>query len=102
MAVRVDFLFEHKLPPATCPTYRAPLDGATATQLGDMNRPNPGDATLCAYCGHPGIYTEGLKLRAFGAADWIEVAQYREFQELYRNAQFLRDAWNAKRGKKPE
>lgn len=50
-----------RLPISHCLNCDAPLDGATG--VGADAQPNPGDATVCIYCGHIMAYDSQLNLR---------------------------------------
>jgi hypothetical protein len=80
-----------RVPAAECPVCGATLDGAA--QVDGAGTPEPGDVTVCAYCGAPLRFTDaGLELLtdaeaaritaenpAFAAARWA-VAQLRRGQ----------------------
>jgi hypothetical protein len=50
------------------------VDVDAATDPFGENRPSPGDATVCLYCGHIMIFGEGLKLRNLNDAEHKEFA----------------------------
>jgi hypothetical protein len=50
-----------RLPAALCLHCRQPLDAATDA-VGD-NRPSPGDATICMYCGTIAVFADDMTLR---------------------------------------
>jgi uncharacterized OB-fold protein len=51
-------LKDYKIPESPCPNCGKVCDAAT----GDRD-PNPGDASLCLYCGHLTVYDDALKMR---------------------------------------
>ena len=51
------------------------LTGASNTGLKDLGeRPSPGDATVCLYCGHLMVFSKTLKLRNPNNAELIKFA----------------------------
>lgn len=48
------------------------LDGATC--VGDDDNPNPGDVTVCIYCGHIMAFANDLTLRELSKEEAIDVA----------------------------
>lgn len=62
---------------SSCPNCHKVLDGATGVDDGGVNddlMPDPGDATVCLYCGHLCIYGNDLRLRHPTSGEMSEIA----------------------------
>lgn len=64
---------DQHVPPSSCTNCSKPLDGATSVGAED-GVPDPGDVTVCIYCGHIMAFDEDLYLRDLTAAEQIDVA----------------------------
>jgi hypothetical protein len=62
----------HLKPVAQCVDCGKWLDGAAGVDTDDA--PDPGDFTVCAYCGSIMVYKDDLTLRQPNAAEALEVA----------------------------
>lgn len=80
-----------RLPATTCPTCRETLDGVTST--GSRAQPEPGDYSICVYCGTLLMFTETLVLRRLTYDEERAVPLYvkRKVEIANRAAR----AWNA-------
>ncbi len=62
-----------KTPETKCPACHHKLDGAARVD-GDGNTPQPGDVTVCLYCGHICAYGDDLQLRELNDKEAYDVA----------------------------
>lgn len=64
-----------RTPISKCPSCGTPNDAATLAGKGDeATRPDPGDVSVCLYCGHLMAFAEDLTLRDLTDAEMHEVA----------------------------
>jgi hypothetical protein len=63
---------DHHIPQSPCLSCGKPLDGATC--VGRDAAPDPGDITICIYCGHIMVFDDNLKLRELSDEEVREVA----------------------------
>jgi transcription elongation factor Elf1 len=64
---------DHRLPrQPTCPSCGKLLDGAAG--VATDARPEPGDVSVCVYCGHLMAFADDLTLRELTAAEMHEIA----------------------------
>lgn len=57
-----------------CTACDAPMDRATDVGLGDDTQPEPGDSSLCFYCGHIMVFADDLSVRDPTADEMLQIA----------------------------
>lgn len=67
------------LPVSACTNCGRQMDGATAWNEGKVTRPEPGDKSICAYCGHLMVFADDLTLRDPNDNDIMEVAGHPKY-----------------------
>jgi hypothetical protein len=72
----------HLKPVPQCVDCGKQLDGAIGVDTDDA--PDPGDFTVCAYCGSIMVYNDGLTLRQPDAAEAREIAGDKRILALQR------------------
>jgi hypothetical protein len=68
---------DHHMPLSACTNCGYVLDGATGVAEDDHKGdlvPDPGDFTICVYCGHLMIFTDTLTMRDLTKDEMIKVA----------------------------
>lgn len=63
-----------RVPPCPCPVCGKPNDAATAVDRSGV-RPQPGDASICLYCGTPLRYTADLTSRIMTDGEWLTMPE---------------------------
>jgi len=76
-----------RLVPSPCP-YCYRVSNSATEPAGEDVRPEPGDASLCFYCGEFNVFDEHLILRKPTDDEMIEIG-------MDKGAQFVRQAWVA-------
>lgn len=71
-----------KMPKSVCCECGAKLDGAAGE--GDIT-PDPGDMSVCIYCGSLNVFSDNLTLRKPTVEEYVESTKNRKLQE-YRKA----------------
>lgn len=72
-----------KLKESNCPSCGKTLNAATV--LGDDDtRPNPGEFTVCMYCGHIMAFADDLTVRELTADEMIEAAAHPGILEIQK------------------
>lgn len=72
-----------------CPSCGAVVDGATQINGDAEGLPDPGDLSMCIYCGKYLLFTEGLELRLLTEAEVCDLPEHA--RTLLQRA---RDVWN--------
>jgi hypothetical protein len=63
-----------RVPATTCLGCGKPLDGATAVVVDEDTSPDPGDLTVCIYCGHLMAFGDDLQLRELTPEEQVYIA----------------------------
>ena len=83
----------HRVVESPCTNCHAKLNATSSSSEEDS--PNPGDITICLYCGHIMAYSDDMKLRDLTDEEVIEVAGH---PDLIKNQKFVEFS-NKLRGK---
>jgi RNase P subunit RPR2 len=63
---------QHRIKMNECPSCHKQLDAASSVD--DNLRPEPGEITICLYCGHIMAFDDDLSFRELTSKEMIEVA----------------------------